>query len=172
MLIMTVNNSGEQEFFLKHLKPHMRVLEWGSGASTSAIAPHVRELVSIENNSEWHEKVKATLPDNVTLCYVPANSEPKPEYDDGTFEDFRDYVEHPLQFVQQDAARFDFIFIDGRARVACAQMCKQVGHVKTIVFIHDFNHPDEKYLRREYFAAEKYLKRIGGIFTMWRFKIR
>lgn len=164
---MMVNNLEEQEFFLSHLKKDMRVLEYGSGASTFAIAPLVKELISIENNAAFYNEIKNTVPKNVQLHLVLANKEPNASYDDGTLADFVDYVTHPIA-----SGPFDVIFIDGRARVACASICRQLGHKDTLVFIHDFNHPVEKWRRPEYYEAEKYLERIEGVFTMWKFKIR
>lgn len=168
-LKMMVNNLEEQEFFLSHLKPHMRVLEYGSGASTLAIAPLVKSVLSIEHNHEWFFKVKDQLPGNAhTVLCLPDNEEYQ---DDGTYSDFKTYIEYPLN-LNLDLGPWDLIFIDGRARVACASICKHLGHKDTIVFIHDYNHPDEKWRRPEYYEAEKYLERIDGIFTMWKFKIK
>lgn len=165
--LMTVNNQEEEDFFLSHLKPEMRVLEYGSGSSTKAIAARVKEVVSIEHDLRWYNKMVAEMPANVTYVYVQPNSEPGPAYDDGTYEDFKDYVNYPLS-----QGRFDLIFIDGRARVACAEVCKNLGHSETLVFIHDYNHPKEQYRRTEYFKAEEYLERQEGVFTMWKFKIK
>lgn len=170
-LKMMVNNYEEQEFFLNHLHKDMRVLEYGSGASTLAIAPLVKELVSIEHNEEWYRKMAAQVPENVLLYFMKPDSEPKPNYDDGTYEDFKSYIELPL-ILTEKRGKFDVIFIDGRARVGCASICKLLGHKDTLVFIHDFNHPEEKWRRPEYYEAEKYLERIDGVFTMWKFKIK
>jgi len=169
-LKMMVNNLQEQEFFLSHLTKDMRVLEYGSGASTLAIAPLVKEVISIEHNTDWYNDTKSKMPGNVKLFMVPCNKEPDPSYDDGTLDDFKDYVVHPTSFAAEQP--FDVIFIDGRARVACAEVCKFLGHRNTLVFIHDFNHPEEKWRRPEYYAVEKYLERMDGVFTMWKFKIK
>jgi protein-L-isoaspartate O-methyltransferase len=166
MLEMTVNNLEEQEFFLSHLKPHMRVLEWGSGDSTLAIAKRVKQLVSIEHHHEWYDKMRKQIPKNVELLFCPPDNE---NYEgDGTYDDFRTYVD----VAHFNFRQFDVIFIDGRARVACASFCHELGDANTLVFIHDYNHPDPKWRRDEYYAAEKYLERIEGVFTMWKFKIK
>lgn len=172
-LEMMVNNQEEKAFFLSHLKPHMRVLEWGSGGSTLVIAPMVKRLISIEHHEGWFQKMKPLVPVNVRLFFVPPDQEPGPEYDDGTLNDFAEYVNSPLNYLRlHEYPPFDVIFIDGRARVACASVCKLLGHKDTLVFIHDYNHPEEKWRRPEYYEAEKYLERIDGVFTMWKFKIK
>jgi len=164
---MMVCNQGEEDFFLSHLTKDMRVLEYGSGASTLAIAPLVKEIVSIEHDANWYNQIREKLPINAKLYFAKPNN---PDYqDDGTLEDFKNYVLFPAD---HDLGKFDLIFIDGRARVACASVCREMAHENTLVFIHDFNHPEEKWRRQEYYAAEQYLQRLEGVFTMWKFKIK
>lgn len=167
---MTVNNQEEADFFLKHLKKNHTVLEWGSGASTIEIAKHVKKLVSIEHNESWYNKVSQEIPENVDLHYVPFNTEEDPGHD-GTYEQYKDYVDKAVELSKQHG-KFDVIFIDGRARVACAAICKQIAHKNTLVFIHDYNHPNPQYLRQEYFEAEEHLNRLSGEFTMWKFAVK
>ncbi len=56
-------------FVAEHIKPDMRVLEFGAGASTLWLARHVTNVVSIENDREWFTHLESRLPDNVTLFY-------------------------------------------------------------------------------------------------------
>lgn len=167
---MMVNNVEEQEFFLSHLKPNMRVLEFGSGMSTIQIASRVKEVVSIEHNKQWFDEMKDKMPPNAKLYYVPANSEPKPEYDDGTYEDFRDYVDFPFSLIETDDDRFDVCFVDGRSRVACAAIAAN-HYVKFggFIFIHDIRHPDPQYRRFEYDAVDEFLEHLDGVFAMHLF---
>lgn len=168
---MTVNNVDEEHFFLSHLTKDMRVLEYGSGDSTLAIASLVKELVSIEHHDDWYRKMANVIPSNVKLYFMRPDSQPSIQYDDGTYENFKSYIELPI-IINDKKEKFDVIFIDGRARVACASICHLLGHKDTLVFIHDFNHPEEKWRRSEYYEAEKYLNRMDGVFTMWKFKIK
>lgn len=167
---MTVNTQAEADFFIKHLKPEHRVLEWGSGASTIEIAKHVKQVFSIESNLDWFGKIVGKLPDNAQVFYVPFNTEEAPGHD-GTYEEYKNYVDIGINLAQNHG-KFDIIFIDGRARVACAAICEQIGHKDTLVFIHDYNHPNPKYLREEYFPAEDHLNRLDGELTMWKFNIK
>lgn len=167
---MTVCNQDEEDFFISNLTKTDNVLEWGSGKSTNHIAAHCKHLCSIENNHTYFTDLAKDLSPNVHLEYVPENKSPKPGHD-GTKEDFKDYVER-AKYLANRFGKFDVIFIDGRARVACAEICAEIGHKDTLVFIHDYNHPDKKYLREEYYPAENYLERLGGEFTMWKFKIK
>lgn len=167
---MTVNNQAEQDYFINSLKDTDVVLEFGSGASTNFIAKHVKKVFSIENNHDWFVKVSSRIMPNVHLEYVEQNADPAPGHD-GTKEEFHDYIQKAIQLADR-YGKFDVIFIDGRARVACAEICQLIGHKDTKVFIHDYNHPNPQYTRTEYFPAEEFLERVGGEFTMWQFKIK
>lgn len=167
---MWTNNQQETDYFLSFLKPEMRVLEFGSGSSTLEIAKRVKEVVSIEHNKVWYEKIKELIPENVELLYVPQNHEPSKEYDDGTYEDFKDYVQRPLKYNYE---KFDLIFIDGRARVCCARYsAMSYLNENGIIIIHDYNHPDPKWKRFEYDAVLEFLEPIGQVFTMGAFKVK
>lgn len=168
---MMVNNIDEENLLLNSLKPDMRVLEFGGGMSTLAIASRVKELLTIEHNKDWLQQYVTDIPKNVTLCHVPANREPSDDYTDGTYDDFKDYVEHPRLFLKD--GKFDLVFIDGRARTACARFTAQ-EYLKEggIIFIHDYRHPTPAYRRPEYEIVEIFLKRIDQAFAMAKFKVK
>jgi hypothetical protein len=54
--------------------------------------------------------------------------------EDGSYEDFKDYIEYP-----SDKGPFDFIFIDGRARRGCLEMSRKLLASGGIVVLHDAN---------------------------------
>lgn len=150
----------EEEFFLTCINNTHKVLEYGSGQSTIEIAEKCNEIVSIEHQEEWYNKNAPSKPSNCeillrkpTLHYVEGGH-------CGTYDEFKDYIEAPLA-----KAPFDVIFIDGRARVACASICGKLGHKDTIVFIHDFHRP-------EYQEALQYLELISVVGTMAKFKLK
>lgn len=150
---------GEPEFFLSHLRKKHKVLEYGSGESTLEISNRVSEVVSIEHDHTWYKKLLEKKPDNVTLLFKQPSMGYIEGLNDGTYDQFKHYITAPLEY-----APFDIILIDGRARVECAKLCKELGHEETNVFIHDFH-------REEYKEANKYLKQTGGVGTMARFDI-
>ena len=87
------------------LQPHMTVCEYGSGGSTLFFARRTRSVYSIEDNSQWFERVRSRVSEkelnNVTLTLCPF--------------DFK----NPVGFEQSDYlnalpdARFDVIVVDG-----------------------------------------------------------
>jgi predicted O-methyltransferase YrrM len=100
-----------------------RCLEWGSGGSTALILKHpgVEQLVSIEHNLEWANRVLAEVNDpRLTVRYVPAdvhdaNEAPGSAWAARAETDLtllRSYVACPTGI-------FDFVLVDGRARRFC-----------------------------------------------------
>jgi len=116
----------EGEFLLSHLDEEQKVLEYGSGNSTPRIAIRVHKLISIEHNPEWFNNI--WIQTNTTVI-LKEPKYPVIKPDDGTYEQFKDYIEEPLKY-----APFDLIYIDGRARVGCASICSKLGHKDTLVF--------------------------------------
>lgn len=170
---MMVNNIEEQNMLLSYLKPDMRVLEFGLGYSTRLIAAKVREVVSIEHDHENFKHFKETFGSlqNVTPIYVAPNAEIQPDYDDGTYEQFSDYVRTPQMLVKDE--KFDVVFVDGRARVACAEYAaKEYLKEGGVIFIHDYRHPNHVYRRQYLEVVERFLKMEKHVFAMAMFTVR
>ena len=56
---------------------------------------------------------------------------------DGNLEDFKDYIQYPAE----RGVLYDFILIDGRARVDCLNKSKDMLSENGIVLLHDANRP-------------------------------
>ena len=94
-------------------------LEWGAGYS-SLYFPNLLSgtfsWTSIEHNESWAAKIanKNTL-EGVNIKFIPPNSTSNSDsYNDGSYEDFEDYLE-----ASEPGSKYDFILIDGRARSEC-----------------------------------------------------
>lgn len=161
------NNHDEVDFLRKNLRICDTVLEWGSGGSTLEIAKHCKLLYSIENDVNWFRKVAELIPSNVKLYHVPKNSEEESGHD-GTFENYEDYVNTALYELKD--IMFDVIFIDGRARIACAELAQHKLKPDGIILIHDYRNPTEQYRRYEYEVVEQFLDCIDGAYALWKFK--
>lgn len=150
----------EECFFLGHLDSNKTVLEYGFGKSTLKIAPLVKSIISVEHQINWYHEYAEYAPLNCKVLFKPPNQPFEEGGEDGTYEQFKDYIDSPIEF-----APFDIIYIDGRARVACASVCKKLGHKDSIVFIHDYS-------RSEYKGCEEYLIQVGQIVNMSKFRIK
>ena len=143
---------------LANLKPK-NILEWGAGDGTlyfTHFIPENSKWLSVEHNKEWTESVvKKNNNSNVSIVFQGPNSEPFPDaynglvdykINDGTYEDFRDYIEYP----DQQNILYDFILIDGRARVDCLNKSKEMLNENGIVMLHDANRPQYHHAFKQY----------------------
>jgi predicted O-methyltransferase YrrM len=143
-----------------------RCLEWGSGYSTlyfPTFLPSDGTWLSIEHTREWHEQIagQVTRAGVEPVC-VPPNHEPWTDaHSDGSYDDLRDYVDYP-----SDRGPFDFILVDGRARVACMERAHELVTDEGVVVLHDANRvyyhePFQRFEHQLFF--HDYRKRAGGI---------
>jgi SAM-dependent methyltransferase len=121
------------DFLKRVLHTDMRVFEYGSGGSTLFWARRVKELVSIEHNKSWFEKVKTELGQQgiTNPVYILAEPAPDPDFDKKDFHTPGDYTSHDQNFAGMNFAAYvktidrypdeyyDLIIIDGRARPSC-----------------------------------------------------
>ncbi len=115
-------------------------LEWGAGASTLYFPPRLPSLVSwlsIEHNRAWHETTASRNPDPrvALVCIPPDHGDYPGTRKEGTYKDFQTYVDYPAGL----GKRFDFIFIDGRARAACLAQAFHLVTDEGLVILHDAN---------------------------------
>lgn len=114
----TFDSADEVEAFLA-ARPHARVFEWGSGASTLWLAARAGSVHSVEHHAGWASELEPRLPDNVTLTVVEPTPATTPVVGSGkpghAGLDFEQYV----AAIDAVAGAFDVIVIDGRAREAC-----------------------------------------------------
>lgn len=161
---MFTNSTGESSFFINHINKQQRVLEYGSGESTIEIAGLCKEVISVEHNITWYNRVKLDIPSNIILILREPDEEYREGGCDGTYNQFKNYILAPL-----DYGTFDIILIDGRARIECAKFVKNVSHDDTIIFIHDFTSRLERDNYKEIF---NYLDLVESVGDMSKFKIR
>ena len=168
-------------------KPGSTMLEWGCGGSTLLFPKHVKTYISIEHNLDWYIDVqKAIQINNLTnvgfyLVDIPKGVPTKREnfYDKwhkeihmlsenerNTIPEL-DYCLYPRdKYVWLDYIdvvdeigidKYDFVFIDGRARGDCAFKALQYIHDDSLVFIHDF------WGREEYHAVLEYYDVVDSV---------
>jgi len=117
-------------FFEKALNKNMIGLEYGSGNSTLFFAIKFNKLISIEHNSEWYKKVKRNLEENKisNVDYFLFQKEDHPESNENLdiylnehdeYESKESYRKYYDKIKEYPNNYFDFILIDGRARVRC-----------------------------------------------------
>jgi hypothetical protein len=69
----TFESKGIVEKFLQ-TRPNSRVFEFGSGSSTFWLAKRAAEVISIEHDPIWAQKVNERLPPNAKVILAPAET--------------------------------------------------------------------------------------------------
>lgn len=87
----------------RHLNRSLYVFEWGTGNSTLFWSQYVKQVVSVEHDKEWYEKMKNVVSSNVVLKYHEL-----------------EYGGEYCRSILDENKEFDIILIDGRDRVGCA----------------------------------------------------
>jgi predicted O-methyltransferase YrrM len=160
--------STEESFFLlSNIKKSDRVLEYGSGYSTLEISKNCKFILSIEHNEVWYNDVTNMIKDlkNVEVILKKQNL-PYIEggYNCGTYDEFKDYINAPFEY-----EKFDFVFIDGRARVECSKYVKNFINEDSLIFVHDFSSRLDNHNYKEMY---NYLELIESVGDMSKFKIK
>lgn len=152
---MDESRYGQLLGILETLGPR-RVLEWGAGGSTEAILRDVASIekyVSIEDNSEWFERVKSTVRDSrLELILAPANRPCVVQV--ATSREERQLVREWKLAAEKQAdimaeyvaaagdREFDAIIVDGRARNFCWAAGLNRLRPGGVLLLHDAERPE------------------------------
>lgn len=109
-----------------YLDPSMTVFEYGSGGSSIYISKKVKKIISVESSPEWcailHKEIEKLHIGNCDLSLfepeekVRCDASASPHFNENTIK-FEKYAKSIMNFPDES---FDLVFIDGKARVACA----------------------------------------------------
>jgi predicted O-methyltransferase YrrM len=89
-----------------------QVFEFGSGNSTLWFARRIASVVAIEHDERWANRLRLSVPHNVTLHYVPL----------GTSQiDIEKNARYVSAISEYERNRFDVVVVDGEARNACCR---------------------------------------------------
>jgi len=160
--------------------PDSIMLEWGSGGSTVLFPKYVKTYISIEHNLDWYIDVRDKLHlaglENIKQILIDM---PKGRYEvyDAFYNKWKDYLhlvskeednnlpdlddcispharyiwnEYVCSIDTIGVKCYDYILIDGRARIECAYKALDYISTDSVVFIHDF------FKRERYHPVLKY----------------
>lgn len=138
----------EVDLLSSYLKPSDVYLEFGVGGSTVNFPPLVARAYAVEHDCAWAKSVAARLQTRSNAsayrrlrikCVEIARGFRQwgtlSTYEHANYEQFREYVD-VVDALREP--RFDHVFIDGRARLACALKILPFLSNDSLVFIHDF----------------------------------
>lgn len=156
----------EIDLAASYLRSTDTYLEWGSGGSTLNFAPMVKRAFSIEHDCEWFNYMRGQLRarrsnySNLhSVCVGVRRGQNGwgtiSSYEHGDYRTFKPYVDRVDSFGERT---FDAIFVDGRARMACALKSLQYMTNDSVLFIHDF------YTRNsQYGGVLQYFNEVGRV---------
>jgi hypothetical protein len=121
------------DFLSDRIQPHFRLFEYGSGGSTTWFANRVDEVVSVEHDPEWYDRMVSSVPSNVQLIH-----------------------QNESEYVSSisNQGEFDVILIDGINRNECADIAPDYLTNKGVIIL------DDTY-RSEYEPTRESLKSQG-----------
>ena len=101
-----------------------RVFEYGSGYSTLFWASRAQEVISVEHNPQWEQKIAGLAPANAKIILAPID-EAKNDYHPSaeTLAELARYAET----IDQSGGRFQIIVIDGYARSRVRYRCARAA---------------------------------------------
>jgi len=123
------------KFLDEHLKPEMKVFEYGSGGSTLFFAKRAEKIVSIEHHKLWFEKVNLYLqelklknidyklfePENDSEFYKKNIADPNDYISDDRESVGKNYEKYVKSIDAYPDEYFDVVSVDGRARPSCCK---------------------------------------------------
>jgi hypothetical protein len=129
------------QFISERLTKNISMYEFGSGNSTSFFSKYVGSLTSVEHDKAWYEKVKKSIPPNVSLSFI----------------DLQYGGEYSLSALKS-AKKYNVIFVDGRDRVNCSINSFGALTADGVLVLDDSNRP--QYAPALDFYKEKGFRRI------------
>jgi predicted O-methyltransferase YrrM len=137
---MNPNEIKAIETCLSLLDKPVNALEWGSGKSTvyfSSLLPQGSSWLAVEHDPDWFREVKAKIEKHPGSCasvvHIPPDGPFVSGIDDGSFETFRNYVLAPAR----RGGSYEFILVDGRARVECMAVGWDLLKESGVMVLHD-----------------------------------
>ena len=94
------------DFMESRLNKNVSVFEYGAGNSTLYFSKLTRNVVSVEHNQKWFNKISKELESNISINYCPLK-----------------YNDAYCRFIINLNSHFDLIVVDGRDRVNCIKHC-------------------------------------------------
>ena len=121
------------------LQGRARALEFGCGGSTVTFSPYAKTWISIEHDDSWAKRMRSALPGSspVKILVTPPDF-PHSGMTPAKEGQFKSYLASAKEICPEDG--FDFVLVDGRARIDCILELHQSSLLKagSLVVLHDF----------------------------------
>ena len=134
----------DKEMFFRYLKNINFYFEYGSGGSTyqASIRNNIKYIYTVESDINWQKKLKQLIK-NPNISYIfnemdtQLNNWGYPGKNATKIQKIN-YSSHIINLSKEEQDRIDFVFIDGRFRVACCLKCYDIIKDTCLIAFDDF----------------------------------
>jgi len=155
-------DKNDKNMFYKYLDNASVYFEYGSGGSTyqASIRNNISKMYSVESDKEWYNKLKKLI--NVTkvkYIYNEMDSKPNTWGNPGPKSTHIQRINYSnyMRLLNEDEKKvIDFVFIDGRFRVACCLKAFEDINNNALIAFDDFlNRPQYHIVLNFYDIVDK-----------------
>lgn len=143
--------------FYKFLDKANVYFEYGSGGSTyqASIRNNITKIYSVESDKEWQHKLKQNIKStHVTFFYNEMDTQPNSWGNPGpksTNIQHINYSNYMRELSKDEQKEIDFVFIDGRFRVACCLKCFDIIESNCLIAFDDFLDREHYHIVLDYY---------------------
>jgi len=149
------------KMFYNFLDKSNGYFEYGSGGSTYqvSIRNNIKKIYSVESDIEWQNKLKQNIKNtNITYIFNEMCTQPNTWGNPGknaTDIQKKNYSNHIRKLSKEEQDAIDFVFIDGRFRVACCLKCYDIIKDDCLIAFDDFLNRSQYHIVLDYFDIVK-----------------
>lgn len=143
--------------FYKYLDKTHVYFEYGCGGSTyqASLRDTITKIYSVESDKEWQEKLKSTIQKtNIVYLFNDMDTQPKTWGHPGkrsSLEQRKNYSNQLSKLSKDEREAIDFLFIDGRFRVACCLKAYALLKKDCFIGFDDFLNRSQYHIVLDYF---------------------
>ena len=152
-----VIGKNDKKMFYKYLKNINVYFEYGSGGSTyqASIKKNIKTIYSVESDIAWQNKLKKIITtSNINYIFNEMDTKPnnwgRPGKNATNIQKIN-YSNHIRNLSKEEQNSIDFVFIDGRFRVACCLKCYDIIKDNCLIAFDDFLTRPAYHIVLEYF---------------------
>tara|TARA_Y100000992_G_scaffold199047_1_gene135509 strand:- start:104 stop:736 length:633 start_codon:yes stop_codon:yes gene_type:complete len=170
-------SKNDEKMFYRYLNNSSVYFEYGSGGSTyqASIRNNIVKIYSVESDITWQNKLRYALTNNkddhnyclwknkqkhvinnsnIKFIFNEMNTRPNNfGYPGKNASDTqkKNYSNHIINLNKEQQSSIDFVFIDGRFRVACCLKCYDIIKNNCLIAFDDFLNRPQYHIVLEYF---------------------
>lgn len=149
-------SKNDEQMFYRYLNNTSIYFEYGSGGSTyQASIRNIKKIYSVESDIEWQNKLKQIIK-HPNINYIMNEMDTRPNNwgcpgKNATDIQKKNYSNHIINLSKEQQHSIDFVFIDGRFRVACCLKSYDIIKDTCLIGFDDFLNRPEYHIVLDYY---------------------